>query len=269
MQKIKRMTDLEVEEISLVDSPAIKRKFLVIKKDEQGGEIMDEELEMERIFPVEDETEKSLTEEDLETAKNLLEVLGKFSDQAPSGISEMSEVLKQALEYSEKKLDEDQTKDLKEALKILTMIKTSCSPKVQYAIETLAGAAGYGYPKPSLYYGGYKYPSPRSYGYPGSYPEPTEKEDTEKTGKKFSGSTSGILKKVLAQLDGVILELKELTGLDFGKAEDEDGTEVAKGKTIETGKNKQDTEKETEKQYTEKEIENLVIRKVKEKLESK
>lgn len=49
MPKITQLTDLIVKEISLVDTPAIDREFLFIKKAEGG--IIEDEFELKRVIP--------------------------------------------------------------------------------------------------------------------------------------------------------------------------------------------------------------------------
>ena len=67
-----------------------------------------------------------------------------------------------------KKPSQKATEALKEALGILKPFKDDFSARVKRAIDTIAGAAGYGYPEP------YKYPAPAEYPKPYPYPEPKE-----------------------------------------------------------------------------------------------
>lgn len=65
---------------------------------------------------------------------------------------------------------------LKEALSLLQPIKDELSKRVQYAIDVLAGGAGYGYPEPGEYPKPYDYTKPYQYPEPGEYPKPLSEE---------------------------------------------------------------------------------------------
>ena len=67
---------------------------------------------------------------------------------------------------------EKATQAIKEALELLKPFKEQFSKRVQFAIDAIAGGAGYGYPKPYEYKEPYKYPEP------GEYPKPIAAEAT-------------------------------------------------------------------------------------------
>jgi hypothetical protein len=71
----RELADIDVYEVSLVDSPAIRRKFLVLKSEER--EDMDDEVQFS------EELAKALTQEAANAIKGALNILGKYMKDMP------------------------------------------------------------------------------------------------------------------------------------------------------------------------------------------
>ncbi len=164
-KKKRRIVDLDVEEVSLVDRPAIRRKFVIIKRleDEMGAFEMDPEV-----------VEKN----DTGTVMDWLQKAAKGDDAPKEAIAKVIELL-DAVEKAEpekKPEEEDKEKvlpaDLKEAITAVSawMKKMSKGPGAPTeAIGRVATFLGK--------VAGGKYPSPESAG----KVEPKEEEDKNKS----------------------------------------------------------------------------------------
>ncbi|NVM21425.1 MAG: hypothetical protein HWN68_06560 [Desulfobacterales bacterium] len=102
----RRLKDLEVEEISLVDSAATRKQFYIVKRRNQQ---MEEFVELLKSFLGEDE----ITDEDIEKAN---------------------------------KVPEAALKAIKGAVNILNKYKADFPPEILNALKTLTKYAAYGYP---------------------------------------------------------------------------------------------------------------------------
>ena len=99
-------------------------------------------------------------------------------------------------EAEEKKPSEKAIQALKEALELLKPFKDRFSKRTQFAVDVIAGGAGYGYPEPSAYPKPYD-KEPYKYPEPGEYPKPLAAEPTD------------ALKEALAKLKPVKDELSD------------------------------------------------------------
>lgn len=115
-QGVKTLSDLDVVEVSLVGSPANKRKFLLIKNE--GGKTMNVELEEVRAEATEEaEISKALSEEGKNACKGAANLLGKIKDKDVKDIVTQLEELageeekKDKEEYGYKKPEEKGKKE--------------------------------------------------------------------------------------------------------------------------------------------------------------
>jgi len=165
----RELVDIDVDEISLVDVPAIRKKFLIIKKDKKGMQksadedqddsdienlIKEGKLEMKELI----EIYKSLTNDQEDFTEGQLELLKKLSDEAVNAI--------------------------KGALNILNKYKGDFSKDLQDAVALLAKYAAKPYPYP--------------------YPAKKSDEDLEKAGRKISKDTLEAIKKAIGILNSLL-----------------------------------------------------------------
>lgn len=166
----RELVDIDVDEISLVDIPAIRKKFLIVKKDKKDmrKSIEDDQDDSdiknsikEEVFKMDEliEIYKRLTDDQEDFTKDQLEMLKKLSDEAISGI--------------------------KGALNILNKFKGDFSEDLKEAVAVLAKYVAKAYP--------YPYPAKKS-----------EEEDLEKAGKKISKVTLEAIKKAIGILNSVL-----------------------------------------------------------------
>jgi hypothetical protein len=91
---LKELSDLELDEVSLVDMPAIKRKFLIVKKQEENMEEKDLTLE-----DVEAEVEKKISDKGINAIKGALKMLDAYKDEMPPKVKDAIQVLAEAAGY--------------------------------------------------------------------------------------------------------------------------------------------------------------------------
>jgi len=197
-----RLFDLEIEEVSLVDSPAIRRSFSVIKRE--GGDKVNKSL-MPIPMAAEFLRELALTVDVPFEKRKILKDLSEglytvFEQGAKAPIEDVNKVtVKDAIALLEELkgiegLPKDMIETIDEVIALLEKIKASGYPRPY----------GYGYPKP------YGYQAP--YGYP--YPAPvTASED--------------LLDKVIEQ---VTSKVKETLTTEVGKVITSKVEEVATSK---------------------------------------
>lgn len=160
----RKLSDIDLEEVSLVDLPAIKRKFLIVKR--QNREVnMSDDLVLEDVEAKEAETEQTET---------LREVEKKLSDKATNAI--------------------------KGALKMLDAYKKEFPDNVMKAFDALTEASGY---------------------------VSSEKEQTEKTGRKLSKTTVEKIQSIIKELSSLIEEVEEVVEDTKVKKADKPGVDVA------------------------------------------
>jgi len=184
-----RLSRIEPDEISLVDLPAIKRKFLFKKaadKDKEGFLICDcghKEALIDFL--------KSASEECPNCGESLLDSATKIIFKGDHRMKKLSELLIdfiggdeledediEKFEKAEKKMSPEAVKSLKGALNILKKFKAEFPDDVKEAINTLAKYAAYGY------------------GYPAKKSD-EEDEDVEKAGAKLSKATRELIRSVV------------------------------------------------------------------------
>lgn len=136
------------------------------------------ETQMVTMEELEQATADQPSEAAIKTLKDALEILRPIKDELSQRAQNAINVLaggepskEEELKPGEypKPLSREVSDKLKEALGILNEHKDEYSDQVKYAIDVLAGAAGYGYP----------YPSP-------AYPSPSEEEVKEGQDSQFS-----------------------------------------------------------------------------------
>ena len=94
---VRRLTDIDLEEVSLVDEGAVKRKFLIVKK--QNKEVKVDELTLEDVE--EAEVEKKLSEKGTNAIKGALKILKPYMDELTPKMKEAVGVLAGAAGYGE------------------------------------------------------------------------------------------------------------------------------------------------------------------------
>jgi DNA repair exonuclease SbcCD ATPase subunit len=165
----RELLDIDIDEISLVDVPAIRKKFLIVKNkkedmqnaiDKDRGDSDIKNLKEKEVLKVEEliKIYKNLTEDNEDFSKEQLELLKKLSDEAVSAI--------------------------KGALNILNKFKGDFSQELKDAVAVLAKYATKPYPYP--------------------YPAKKSDEDLEKAGKKISKDTLNAIKKAIKILSDAL-----------------------------------------------------------------
>lgn len=113
----KRVTDLKVHEISFVDNPAVpKARFLIVKRDQEGGGKMDLEKDEKNmpdtpeVVKAEDLTEKqqSATEKAREAVSSLMEVRRDLPGPIRRLVTEMDFILDEMTRAEEKPEEEEE-----------------------------------------------------------------------------------------------------------------------------------------------------------------
>jgi hypothetical protein len=92
---LKELSDLELDEVSLVDMPAIKRKFLIVKKQEEN---MEEKQDLV-LEDVEAEVEKAISDKGINAIKGALKMLDAYKDEFPTKVKDAIKVLAEAAGY--------------------------------------------------------------------------------------------------------------------------------------------------------------------------
>ena len=161
--------DIDVDEISLVDIPAIRKKFLIIKKDKK---------DMQKTSETDQDNSdiKNLNEEERPKMLELIGLYKKLTGDEEDFSEKESELLK--------KLSSDAVNAIKGALNILNKFKGDFSEELKDAVAVLAKYVVKTYPYP--------------------YPAKKSDEDLEKAGKKISKDTLNAIKKTIGILNGVL-----------------------------------------------------------------
>jgi hypothetical protein len=166
----RELVNIEVNEISLVDIPAIKRKFLIVKKGKDMQKSTDKDQDNSDIENLIKKGELKMKEL-IEFYKNLTGDNVDFNEPQ--------------LEFL-KKLTDESVKDIKDAISTLNKYKGDFSKDLQDAVSMLAKWATKPYPYP--------------------YPAKKSDEDIAKAGAKFSKDTIDALKKVIEDLITILPE---------------------------------------------------------------
>jgi len=206
-----KLEDIELDEISLVDVPATKRKFLFRKADVDkkvrtipNGIISCPSCGHQEALV---DFVKSASEECPECGENLLSSDTEITfKKRRTRMKTLSEILKTFLEEDDEELTEEELelvekaeekippeagKALKGALSLLSKYKGQYPDDVKTAINTLAKFASYGY----------------------AAEKADDDEDVKKAGAKLSKDTVSRLKKIVALLEKAPEALKLLKGL--------------------------------------------------------
>lgn len=166
----RELVDIDVDEISLVDIPAIRKKFLIVKKDKKG---MQKTSETDQ----DNSDTKNLTkEEELMKVNELIELYKKLTGDEEDFSEKETELMK--------KLSDEAVSAIKGALNILNKFKGDFSEELKDAVGVLAKYVTKAYPYP--------------------YPAKKSDEELEKAGRKISKDTLAAIKKAIGILNSVL-----------------------------------------------------------------
>ncbi len=164
----RELMDIDIDEISLVDIPAIKRKFLIVKKDKKDMQkTSDKDQDNSDI--------ENLIKEGKLEMKELIEIYKSLTNDQEDFTEEQLELMK--------KLSPEAINSIKGALNILNKFKGDFSQELKDAVAVLAKFVAKPYPYP--------------------YPAKKSDEDLEKAGKKISKDTLNAIKKAIKILNDV------------------------------------------------------------------
>jgi len=164
----RELQDIDVDEISLVDIPAIRRKFLIVKKDKK---------DMQKTSETDQDNSdiENLIKEGKLEMKELIELYKKLTGEEEDFSEKETELLK--------KLSDEAVSAIKGALNILNKFKGDFSQELKDAVAVLAKYVTKAYPYP--------------------YPAKKSDENLEKAGKKISKDTLNAIKKAIKILNEV------------------------------------------------------------------
>ena len=165
----RELVDIDVDEISLVDVPAIRKKFLIIKKDKKGMQKSADEDQ-------DDSDIKDLIKEGKLEMNGLIEIYKSLTNDQEDFTEEQLEFLK--------KLSDEAINAMKGALNILNKFKGDFSQELKDAVAMLAKYVAKPYPYP--------------------YPAKKSDEDLEKAGRKISKDTLEAIKKAIGILNSLL-----------------------------------------------------------------
>lgn len=165
----RELQDIDVDEISLVDIPAIRKKFLIVKKDKK---------DMQKTSETDQDNsdiENLIKEEELMKINELIELYKKLTGDEEDFSEKETELMK--------KLSDEAVSAIKGALNILNKFKGDFSEELKDAVGVLAKYVTKAYPYP--------------------YPAKKSDEDLEKAGRKISKDTLAAIKKAIKILNEV------------------------------------------------------------------
>jgi len=124
----KKLSEIEIDEISLVDVPAIRKKFVIIKNGKSSEvKTMDELIKifkevngLKEISKEQEATFKALSEEDIKKYSGALTVLSKYKDELPEDLNKELSVLAKFGVREVKKTVKEPDEDLEKAGKKLS-----------------------------------------------------------------------------------------------------------------------------------------------------
>lgn len=179
---MRELKDIDVEEISYVDVPAVKKKFMIVKRGESFDKSQDD--------PQKNKLQKELKQ----VMDELIKIYKAVTD------TELTDEEKEIL----KALSPEDLKKVKDAMAVLKKYKDELPDDLKREIATLAKLAVGRYPYP------YPYPPRGRYPYPYPYPvkkkDEKKEEDIEKAGKKLSKDTLKTIEKVIEILSKLLPE---------------------------------------------------------------
>ena len=152
----RRLRDIELDEVSLVDMPAIQRTFLVVKNIDGGGDMEEMKFDdiLESLGNVEDEKgdekdiSKALPEKTVKSLEDALKVISPFAKDLPDSLKktlgaiskasagETSEDEKEATEKAGRKLSKSTAQLIKSVIAALS--KLDAGKAVKAAIKSLS-----------------------------------------------------------------------------------------------------------------------------------
>lgn len=236
-----KLEEIEPGEISLVDVPANKRKFLFKKADLEGSSktvpngilvcpqcdhqeaLIDFVKSASELCPecgadLLNSDTKIIFKRRRNMKLNLKELIEKlFEDD--EGEEELTEEELEQIEKAEKQIPKDALNAVKGALNLLTKYKSVLPDDVQAAIKTLAKVAAYGY----------GYPAKKK----GDDEDEEDEDQLKKAGAKLSKDTIVKLKKIFTLLEKTpeaVKLLKELIPTESKKGDTEVLVETLGGK---------------------------------------
>jgi len=165
----RELLDINIDEISLVDVPAIRKKFLIVKKDKNDMQkTSDKDQDNSDI--------ENLIKEGKLKMNELIEIYKSLTNDQENFTEQQLEIMK--------KLSPEAINALKGALNILNKFKGDFSQELKDAVAVLAKFIAKPYPYP--------------------YPAKKSDEDLEKAGKKISKDTLAAIKKAIGILKAAL-----------------------------------------------------------------
>lgn len=180
MELLRRLEDIDPNEVSIVGLPATRKKFLFFKQDMQ--ELLDTSEDMQGDSDIEKRRELNK----MNLNEELQKLLNNYFDEEVSFDPE-------EFEFEKAKLSDKALNALKGALNLINKYKADFPDDLKKAVGVLAKYSSYGY------------------GYPAKKSD--DNEDINKSGKTLSKDTVGKVKnvvKVFNELQSVIKALNEL-----------------------------------------------------------
>ena len=165
----RELVDIDVKEISLVDVGAIRKKFLIVKKDKN-------DMQKTSDKDQDDSDTKNLIKEGKLEMNELIEIYKSLTNDQEDFTEEHLELMK--------KLSPEAINSIKGALNILNKFKGDFSQELKDAVAVLAKFVSKPYPYP--------------------YPAKKSDEDLEKAGRKISKDTLAAIKQAIGILSGVL-----------------------------------------------------------------
>lgn len=131
---VRRLSDIELDEVSLVDEGAVKRKFLIIKKQNKEVKV-DKDLTLEDVEGT--EVEKKLSEKGVNAIKGALKILKPYMDELTPKIKDAVGVLAEAAGYGEAE-EYAEPEEKKETKKAGRKLSKTTVEKIQSIIKELS-----------------------------------------------------------------------------------------------------------------------------------
>jgi len=191
--KRRQLSDLDIIEVSLVDRPANKRKFILFKSElKEGSTSMPEKQETEFIEELVEEMEKA---EASGEAEKLEEAEAQETQSEEAELETQQE--QQPEQETEKALSQKAQAAIKAALKALWPVRAEIPRSVLDVLGRLVGYPGYGYP--------YGYPT---YGYPAPMGKAEELPEEVKTALEALWKEREELSKRLEEAERIAKQLE-------------------------------------------------------------
>jgi len=124
---MKRLSDIDLEEVSLVDIPAIKRKFLIVKQEDKLEDLT-----------IEAEVEKKLSDKAANAVKGALKMLDAYKGEFTGKLKSAVEALAEAAGYGYPEGEYAKPKEKESAEKSGRRISKETKEKIQAIIKELS-----------------------------------------------------------------------------------------------------------------------------------